>query len=153
MRAMLVALLTLSLAAPALASPVEGSDVMYMGGSVSNVKEGTVGLLDLTAAQELVFEHGDRRVAIPYASIQRFQYSQRLARRLGVAATIAVVLVKHRQRRHVIELYFLDANGVNQVAMFELSKDRAAPVVAVLNARVPPRPAPARASGPNGVRP
>ena len=152
MRAILVALLTLSLAAPALASPVEGSDVMYMGGSVSNVKEGTVGLLDLTAAQELVFEHGDHRVAIPYASIQRFQYSQRLARRLGVAATIAVVLVKHRQRRHVIELYFLDANGVNQVAMFELSKDRAAPVVAVLNARVPPRPAPARASGPNGVR-
>jgi hypothetical protein len=149
MRAVLVALLTLSLAAPVLASPVEGSDVMYMGGSVSNVKEGTVGRLDLTAAQELVFEHGDNRVAIPYASIQRFQYSQRLARRLGVAATIAVVLVKHRQRRHVIELYFLDANGVNQVAMFELSKDRAAPVVAVLNARVPPRPAP-RAG--NGVR-
>ena len=71
---------------------------------------------------------------------------------MTVAATIAVVLVKHRQRRHVIELFFQDTNGVSQVAMFELSKDRAAPVVAVLNARVPPRPAPARASGPNGVR-
>ena len=147
MRAMLVALLTLSLAGPALAAPVEGSDVMYMGGSVANVKEGTVGRLDLTAVQELVFEHGDGRVAIPYASIQRFQYSQRLARRLGVAATVAVVLVKHRQRRHVVELYFQDTNGVSQVAMFELSKDRAAPVVAVLNARVPPRPAPRPATG------
>lgn len=161
MRAMLVALLIVSLAVPALASSVEGSDVMYLGGSVSDVKEGTVGRLDLTAAPALVFEHGDNRVAIPYASIQRFQYSQRLARRLGVAATIAVVLVKHRQRRHVIELYFQDSNGVSQVAMFELSKDRAAPVVAVLNARVPPRPAPRPGTAPgtgvpapgNAVRP
>jgi hypothetical protein len=148
---MLVALLIVPLAVPALASSVEGSDVMYIGGSVSDVKEGTVGRLDLTAAQALVFEHGDSRVAIPYATIQRFQYSQRLARRLGVAATIAVVLVKHRQRRHVVELYFQDSNGVSQVAMFELSKDRAAPVVAVLNARVPPRPAPRSGTAPGAA--
>ena len=143
MRAMLVVLLTLSMTVPALALAIEGSDVMYIGGSVAGVKEGTIGRLDVTANQALVYEHGENRVEVPYASIQRFQYSQRLARRLGVAATIAVVLVKHRQRRHVIELYFQDGTGVNQVAMFELSKERVAPVVAVLTARVPPRPAPA----------
>ena len=145
MRAMLVVLLTLSLTVPALADAIEGSDVMYIGGSVAGVKEGTLGRLDVTANNALLFNHGDSRVEIPYASIQRFQYSQKLARRLGVAATVAVVLVKHRQRRHVVELYFQDGTGVNQVAMFELSKERAAPVVAVLNARVTPRPVPARA--------
>ena len=145
MRAMLVVLLTLSLTVPALAAAIEGSDVMYIGGSVAGVKEGTVGRLDVTANNALLFNHGDSRVEIPYASIQRFQYTQKLARRLGVAATVAVVLVKHRQRRHVVELYFQDGTGVNQVAMFELSKERAAPVVAVLNARVTPRPVPARA--------
>ena len=145
MRAMLVVLLTLSLTVPALAAAIEGSDVMYIGGSVAGVKEGTLGRLDVTANNALLFNHGDSRVEIPYASIQRFQYTQKLARRLGVAATVAVVLVKHRQRRHVVELYFQDGTGVNQVAMFELSKERAAPVVAVLNARVTPRPVPARA--------
>jgi len=142
---MLVVLLTLSLTVPALAAAIEGSDVMYIGGSVAGVKEGTLGRLDVTANNALLFNHGDSRVEIPYASIQRFQYTQKLARRLGVAATVAVVLVKHRQRRHVVELYFQDGTGVNQVAMFELSKERAAPVVAVLNARVTPRPVPARA--------
>ena len=145
MRAMLVVLLTLSLTVPALAAAIEGSDVMYIGGSVAGVKEGTLGRLDVTANNALLFNHGDSRVEIPYASIQRFQYTQKLARRLGVAATVAVVLVKHRQRRHVVELYFQDGTGVNQVAMFELSKERVAPVVAVLNARVTPRPVPARA--------
>jgi len=127
MRAMLVAILTLSMTVPALALAIEGSDVMYIGGSVAGVKEGTIGRLDVTANQVLVYEHGESRVEIPYASIQRFQYSQRLARRLGVAATIAVVLVKYRQRRHVIELYFQDGTGVNQVAMFSCPRNARLP--------------------------
>ena len=142
MKAMVVALVIASLATPAMAAnSIEGTDVMYLGGTVSNLKEETVGQLDTTVDRVLVFAHGDSRVEIPYASIQRFQYTQKLARRMGVAPTIAVVLVKRRQRRHVIELYFRDATGVNQVAMFELSKERAALVVAVLNARTPRPPA------------
>ena len=57
--------------------------------------------------------------------MQRFQYTQPLARRLGVAATIAVGIVKHRQRRHVVEVYFRDTAGANQVGVFEVSKERA----------------------------
>jgi hypothetical protein len=136
MRAIVVALLALGLAAPAAASGVEGSDVLYVGGTIHNVKEGTVGRLDTTVAQALVFEYGGNRLEIPYSSMQRFQYTQKLARRLGVVATVAVVMVKHRQRRHFIEVYFRDAAGVSQVAVFEVAKDRAAPTVAVLNARV-----------------
>jgi hypothetical protein len=67
--------------------------------------------------------------------MQRYQYTQRLARKLGVAPTIAVGIIKRRQRRHMVEVYFRDESGVNQVAVFEVSKDRAAPVIAVLNAR------------------
>jgi hypothetical protein len=137
MRAMLTVLLILSLAVPTSASSIEGTQVMYVGGTVSNLKEGTLGRLDTTVSQALVFEQDLNRVEIPYASIQRFQYTQRLARRLGVAATVAVVMVKRRQRRHMVEVYFRDPTGVNQVAVFELSKDRANLVVSVLNARVP----------------
>jgi hypothetical protein len=137
MRVMLAAFVTLALASPALAGGVEGPAVMYVGGTVPNVTEGQVGRLDTTVDRSLVFEYGSSRVEIPYASMQRYQYTQRLARRMGVAPTIAVGLIKRRQRRHIVEVYFRDESGVNQVAVFEVSKDRAAPVVAVLNARAP----------------
>ena len=143
MKRLLTALVILSLAVPALASGVEGEDVKYVGGTIANLKEGGVGRLDIAGNNAFVFEYGGSRVKIPYASIQRFQYTQPLARRLGVAATIAVGIVKRRQRRHVVEVYFRDIAGVNQVGVFEVSKERVASVVAVLNARVsrPARPA------------
>jgi len=143
MKRLLTALLILSLAVPAFASGVEGADVKYVGGTISSMMEGVVGRFDTAASNALVFEHGGSRVEIAYASIQRFQYTQPLARRMGVAATIAVGVVKRRQRQHVVEVYFRDTAGVNQVAVFEVSKDRAGSVVAVLNARVsrPARPA------------
>jgi hypothetical protein len=142
MKRLLTALLILSLAVPAFASGVEGADVKYVSGTIASMMEGVVGRLDTAAGNALVFEHGGSRLEIAYASIQRFQYTQPLARRLGVAATIAVGVVKRRQRRHVVEVYFRDTAGVNQVAIFEVSKDRAGSVVAVLNARVsrPARP-------------
>src|SRR5262245_13633529 len=143
MTRLLTALVILSLAAPVLASGVEGADVKYVGGTIANMREGAVGRLDTTASTALVFEQGGSRLEIPYASMQRYQYTQPLARRMGVAATIAVGIVKRRQRRHIVEVYFRDTGGMNQVAVFEVSKQRAASVVAVLNARVnrPVRPA------------
>ena len=70
MRAMLAALVTLSLVAPALAAGVEGTAVMYVGGTVSNVTEGQVGRLDTTVDRSLLFEYGSSRVEIPYAMIK-----------------------------------------------------------------------------------
>ena len=139
MKRLLAALVIVSLAVPALASGVEGEDVKYVGGTIANMKDGAVGRLDM-AGNTFVFDSGGSRAEIPYASIQRFQYTQPLARRLGVAATIAVGIVKRRQRLHVVEVYFRDTAGANQVGVFEVSKDRPASVVAVLHARVP-RPA------------
>ena len=43
MRAMHVERRTLSMTVPALAVAIEGSDVMYLGGSLAAVKEGTLG--------------------------------------------------------------------------------------------------------------
>lgn len=135
-------LLLLALAAPAhsTARPiVEGSQVLYVGGTVAGMKEGTLGRLDTTEEQAIVFASGDAKVAIPYRDIQRFRYEEKLARRLGVVATIAVVLVKHRQRRHFIEIEYRSAEGTPQVAVFEVSKDNAQTLDAVLRARVPNR--------------
>jgi len=130
----------LALASPAHANArpiVEGSQVLYVGGTVSSLKEGTMGRLDTTQEDAIVFQSSEPKVAIPYGDIQKFEYQEKLARRMGVVATIAVVLVKHRQRRHFIEIDYRGKDGTPQVAIFEVSKDNAQTVDAVLRARVP----------------
>jgi hypothetical protein len=134
----------LALAWPAHASAVEGTGVRYVGGSIPQLSAGQQGRLNTTVADTLVFEHSGGTLAIPYASMQRFEYTVPLARRLGAIPTLAVVLVKHRQRRHLVELHFRDQGGTNQVVVFEVSKEQAKSVVAVLSAKVP-RPAPQKA--------
>lgn len=144
MRTAIVVLLALTLAAPAFSEPgraaaVEGQQVLYVGGTLGDLKEGAVGRFDLTREKSLVFDAAGMRCEIPYAQITSHKYTEKLARRLGVVATVAVVLVKHRQRRHFIEIDFRSDDGTPQVAVFEISKDAVQTVTAVLDARAPSR--------------
>jgi hypothetical protein len=151
-RSLVATFAVLLLAAPAFAARVDGTSVLYVGGSIAQPPEGRLGRLDITVTDALVFDYAGGTLSIPYGSMQRFEYTVPLARRLGGLATVAVVLVKYRQRRHIIEVQFRDSSGATQVMVFEVSKDRAKPVVAVLNAKVP-RPAPQAAQpgrSPNG---
>lgn len=142
MRTAIVVVVALALAAPAFSEPgrtaaVEGQQVMYVGGTVTGLKEGAMGRLDLTAEKGLVFESSGARYEIQYTQITSHKYTEQLARRLGVVATVAVVLVKRRQRRHFIEINFRSDDGIPQVANFEISKDAVQAVTAVLDARAP----------------
>jgi len=140
MRKAISLFILLVLASPAYANArpiVEGNQVLYVGGTVPSLKEGTMGRFDTTQEDAIVFQSGEARIAIPYGDIQKFEYQEKRARRLGVVATIAVVLVKHRQRRHFIEINYRGKDGTPQVAIFEVSKDNAQTVDAVLRARVP----------------
>jgi hypothetical protein len=143
MKAFVTALLLFSLisppvlAGPAGGSVVEGEQVRYIGGSIAGVKENTIGRFDTSQSIALAFEFSEGNAEIPYKLIRAFQYEEKLARRLGVVATIAVALVKHRQRRHIIKISYFDREGIPQAAVFEVSKDKATAVVAVLEARAP----------------
>lgn len=139
MRTIFAMLIVLTLAAPAFPAVVEGSQVMYVGGTIAGLKEGAIGRLDLTQEKGLVFEASGARCEIPYAQISSHSYTRKLARRMGAIATVAVVLVKRRQRRHFIEVNFRSEDGTAQVAIFEISKDAVQTVTAVLEARAPNR--------------
>lgn len=135
MKKFVALLLVILLAMPAGAAIVEGQQVMYVGGSIADMKPGAMGRLDITDEKELIFDSAGGRLAIPYHDIRSFTYSKKLARRTGVLATAVVVLIKRRQRRHFIEVSFTSAEGTPQVAIFEVSKDAAQSVVAVLRTR------------------
>ena len=101
-----------------------------------------MGKLDLTRPDTLVFSSGTNTLSIPYTNIQKFEYQQKLARHLGVVATIVVVLVKHRQRRHFIQITYTDGNQKEQVGIFEIAKDDVDATKATLATRTRKSPAP-----------
>ncbi len=126
-------LLTMTLSAFA----VEDGNVMYVGGTVSTLKEATLGKLDTNSQTELIFESSSGRIGIPFAGMDSYEISQQVARHLGVLPAIAVGLVKQRQRKHFLRIAFHDESNTPQVAIFEISKKMPSTLLAVLQQRAP----------------
>jgi hypothetical protein len=127
-------LLALSISAFAL---VEGNDVVYIGGTVPTLSNGAIGHLDTTSQTSLAFDSSGKRLVIPYDRVQSFQYSRQLARHYGALLTVAIVMFKFRQRRHFMEIKYLDETNIPQVAVFEISKEMPRTLMAVLTTRAP----------------
>jgi len=135
MKRFLAFYLLLAISIPAGA--VEDGQAMYVGGTVAKLKEGALGRLDTTSTTMLEFESAGSTLAIPYVKIESFDYSQKVARHLGVLPAIAVGLVKKRQRRHFFQINYRDDNSVPQVAIFEVPKQMPPSLLAILQTRAP----------------
>ena len=116
---------------------VEGDQVMYIGGTVAVLNKGVVGKLDTTSQTALNFESPGGKLVIPFEEIDSYEYSQQVARHLGVLPAIAVGLVKRRQRRHFFRITYHDDSKTQQVAIFEVSKEAPHTLMAILQGRAP----------------
>lgn len=113
----------------------ETADVTYMSGTVPGIKEGVAGKLDTTVADDLKFQAGAVEFSIPYAKVTRIEYRERNRFRLGVAATIAVGIVKARHKVHTVTVTWNDDKDIANVVTLEMPKGRAAALLSVLRAR------------------
>jgi len=129
-------LLTLTFAVPMFAF-VEGDQVEYIGGTAATVAPGTVGKLDTTNEHDLRFVAGSAVLSIPYTKIDSYLYTEEVAHHLGVVPTLAIVMIKYRQRRHYFRISYRDENNKPQSVVLEVSKEMPKAVSAVLEARVP----------------
>jgi len=136
MKRFLVVLL-LGLLTSIAASAVENGNVMYAGGTVEGLKEGAIGKLDTKSLDALKFESGGTTLVIPYAKLDSYEYSNPVARHLGVLPAIAVGMVKKRQRRHFFRISFSDEHGDLRVAIFEVPKQMPPVLLAILAANAP----------------
>jgi len=123
--------------APLATSAVENSQVLYVGGTTGSVKEGVVGKLDTTSQTALSFEYSGGKIVIPFEMVDSYEYSQPVARRLGVLPAMAVGLVKRRQHKHFFRISYHNENQTPQVAVFEVSKEMPRTLLAILQARAP----------------
>lgn len=127
---------------------IDSAHVKYEGGTATVVSSGTVGRLDTTSSTSLVFQSAGRKIEIPYASIESYQYTCEVARHLGFLPTIAVGLLKVRQRRHFLRVTYREAGGgpgsIAQVAVFEVPKQAPRTLQPILDARSPHASAPCK---------
>jgi hypothetical protein len=135
MMRILVLCVLLVVALPTLG--VEGEQVMYVGGTIETLKEGDLGRLDTTSQTTLSFEYSGGKAAIPFDKIDSFEYTQQVARHLGVLPAIAVGLVKRRQRKHFFRISCHGEANEPQVALFEVPKQMPQSLLAILQARAP----------------
>ncbi|HET8921359.1 MAG TPA: hypothetical protein VFN26_00035 [Candidatus Acidoferrum sp.] len=119
------------------AGAVEGGTVMYVGGTVASLKEGALGRLDITSQTEVAFESSGSKLAIPFARIDSYEYSQQVAHHLGVLPAIGVGLLKKRQRKHFLRIAYYDESNAPQVAIFEVPKKMPRTLLAILQLRAP----------------
>lgn len=132
-----LAILCCLLSSPSLTSAIENGQVLYVGGTANTIKDGTVGRLDTASESALTFVAGGDRLLIPYAKVESYEYSQDVARHLGVLPAIGAGLIRKRQRKHFFRIAYRDTADVVQVVVFEVPKHMPRSLLAVLQTRAP----------------
>lgn len=111
-----------------------GHDAMYVGGTLSAVKENTEGKI-ATDDKTLVFQYKRGKLTIPYDQVNSLEYGQKAGRRLGLAVAISPLFLLSKKRKHYLTIGFLDENKKQQAAVLELGKELITPTISALEAK------------------
>jgi hypothetical protein len=112
---------------------------MYVGGTVTTIKEHTEGISSTDDAKVFVFTYkngkSEGKLSIPYDRINDLEYGQKAGRRLGLALTISPWLLFSKKRKHFLTVGYKDENDKQQAAVFELGKGVVRTTLASMEAR------------------
>jgi hypothetical protein len=111
-----------------------GHDAMYVGGTISAVKEKTEGRI-ATDDKTLIFQYKSGKLTIPYEQVNSLEYGQKAGRRLGLAVAVSPLFLLSKKRRHYLTIGFLDENKKQQAAVLELGKEMIKPTISTLEAK------------------
>jgi len=122
-----------------LAIPVEAGlaskKTMYVGGTLTAIKEHAEGVCSTNDEKTFVFDYKEGKLNVPYSRINDLEYGQKAGRRLGLALTVSPWLLLSKKRKHFLTIGFQDENDKQQAAVFELGKDIVRTTLASLEAR------------------
>ena len=124
----------LGICLPLFAS-VNSQKAVYVGGTVSSVKEETEGTFSVKDEKQLEFRCKGGEIAIPYDRINNLEYGQKAGRRVGLAIALTPIALLSKKRRHYLTVNFVDVNDKQQAAVFELGKNIVRVTLSSLEAR------------------
>jgi hypothetical protein len=113
-----------------------GSDkTMYVGGTVTSIKQGTEGKSSTNDEKVFVFSYKGGELKIPYERVNDLEYGQKAGRRLGVAIMVTPLALFSKKRKHYLTVGYQDQNDKQEAAVFEIGKDIVRVTLASLEAR------------------
>ena len=117
------------------AAAVRGDEVMYVGGTLTDIPDRTEVKLDLESSTEAVFNSKKGSFRFLYANVGSLEYGQKAGRRVGVALVVNPLFLFSKKRRHYLTVGFKDADGQQQGAVLEVGKKHIRGVIDVLESR------------------
>lgn len=119
----------------ALWAGIGTKEAMYVGGTLSDLKERTEGKPSLQEAAFVFEHHKGQKLEILYERINSLEYGQKAGRRLGLALVVNPLFLFSKKRKHYLTIGFMDGNNKQQAAVFELGKSVIAPTLTGLEAK------------------
>ncbi|MCS6804843.1 MAG: hypothetical protein RMM98_09015 [Acidobacteriota bacterium] len=150
-KAISMALLSCLLLNGSVLAGLNSKKAAYHGGTTKDkdfpgAEKPVEGILHTNNEQNLIFEYELNKVkrtySIPYKRIIDIEYGQKAGRRVGAAIATAILispvglfLLFSKKRKHFITIGYRDAEGKEQVTVFELGKDIVRTTLPILEVR------------------
>ncbi len=117
------------------AAGIGSHSTMYVGGTVTTIKEQTEGRSSTADEKAFTFDYKGGRLVIPYDRMNALEYGQKAGRRLGLAIVVSPVALLSKKRKHFLTINYLDDNDKQEAVVLELGKDIVRTTLATLEAR------------------
>jgi hypothetical protein len=129
----LVAALLLAVALPAFA--VGKGKAVYIGGTITGIKEKTEAPIDVKGDLALNYVHKDGTLTIPWVTVQELEYGQKVGHRIATAILLSPLALFKKARHHYVTVGYKDTQDKDQAVVFEFGKDDIRLALATLKAR------------------
>ena len=116
-------------------SKVKKGQVLYVGGTITDLPENTIGKLITRDPQKLLFTSSEGDFNIIYKKITSIEYGQKAGRRVGVSLVISPWVLFSKKRKHYITIGFKDEKGNSQGVVLEVPKGKAKTMITILEVR------------------
>jgi hypothetical protein len=123
--------LTVCFCFEALWAGMDSQKTVYVGGTVSSIKEQTEGVASTSDEKVFLFDYEKGKLQIPYDRIEGLEYGQKVGRRGGIVSRWVIT----KKRKHFLTIGYKDENSQQQAAVLELGKDVVRLTLATMEAR------------------
>ena len=114
---------------------VGSKSAMYVGGTVTTIKEKSEGKVSTADEKQFLFQYKEAKLLIPYDKVNSLEYGQKAGRRVGVAILVSPIALLSKKRKHYLTVNYLDDQDKQQAVVFELGKDIVRVTLSSLEAR------------------
>jgi hypothetical protein len=112
-----------------------GGHAEYVGGTISQIPDGSSGTVTAVDEQYFVFYSKKASWRVPYEKINLLEYGQKVDRRYFAAVLLSPLFLLAKKRTHFLTVGYSDDENRQQAMVFRVNKDDIRMMLVSLEAR------------------